>query len=75
VSQFGKFLAKLLIVLDNAIVDYSYSATTIGMRMGIELRNTPMGCPAGVPDGDVAGQACQVMLLNDLVDLADILLY
>jgi hypothetical protein len=75
VSDFGEFLAKLLIVLYNAIVDYGHSAATIGMRVRIELSDTTMGRPAGVPDGDVAGQACQVMLLNDLVDLASVFLY
>jgi hypothetical protein len=45
------------------------------MGMRIELSDTAMGCPAGMPDGDVAGQACQAMLLNDFVNLAGVLLY
>ena len=68
-SVLGEFLAKLLIVLNDAVVDYGHLAATIGMGMSIELRDTAMGRPASVSDGNVAGQCCQAMLLNDFVNL------
>jgi hypothetical protein len=75
VSYFGEFMAELLIILNDAVVNYSHSTPTIGMRVSIELSDTAMGCPASMPDGNYAGEACQVIFLDDFVNLADILPY
>ena len=75
VSLVAEFLTKLLIVLNDAIVDHSHSVMAIELRMSVELSNAAMGCPASMPDGDVSRQACQAMLLNDFVDLAGVFLY
>jgi hypothetical protein len=75
VSHFDEFLAELLIILNDAIVDYSHFATAIGMRVSIELGDSTMGCPAGMPDGYIAGKTCQVLFLDDFVNFADILPY
>jgi hypothetical protein len=75
VSDSGEFLAKLLIVLNNAIVNYGHSATAIGVRVGVELSDSAMGCPTSVSDGYIAGKACQVMFLDNFVNLAGVFLY
>jgi len=42
------------------------------MRVGIGLGDTTMGGAPGMPDGDIAGQACQCMSLDHFVNLAGI---
>jgi hypothetical protein len=45
------------------------------MRVSVELSDTAMGCPASMPDGNDAGEACQVLFLDDFVNLASVFPY
>jgi hypothetical protein len=45
------------------------------MRVSIELSDSTMSCPASMPDGNDAWEACQVMFLDDFVNLAGVFPY
>jgi hypothetical protein len=75
VSSSNEFLAKLPTILNDAVVDYGYSASAVGMRVSIGLSDGAMSRPAGMPDGYVAGKAGQVELPDDIVNLAGIFPY
>src|SRR3546814_19805109 len=61
--------AKLLVVLDDSIVDESNAI--VGVRVGIRLAGCPMRRPAGVADADDSPQWLPVEQFLEASDLAD----
>src|SRR5579862_995 len=67
VAFFRKFLFQRDVVFNNAIVHHDHAAGAIAVRVGIFLRRSAVGSPAGMPD---AIGAVERLEANNLLEIA-----